>query len=106
MRLRGMVQNLQRLRNEGRPGFRLRDGSMYFYDFRRAGGELWAYCVNLKFRVGEGDEIPEEPEVLQMIRQAEDPDAAMAPFRPDDPRRALVDPAVLLHPEWVSEAEQ
>jgi len=96
MRLRGMVHQLKRLRNEDRPGFRLRDGSFYRYDFQRAGGELWAYCINLMVRVEEGDEPPEEPEILTMIRAAKNPKAAIEPFRPDNRERAFVDPGLLL----------
>jgi len=56
---------------------------------------LWAYCIGL-LRVKYDYEMPPEPEILQKIRAAQNPMAAMQPFRPDNPERALIDPGLLL----------
>ena len=96
MRLRGHVERLKQLRDEGRSGFRLKSGRWYSYNFEVEGGKLWVYCISC-MGLRPDDEM-EEPHILTMIRQAEDPDAALAPFRPHNPERALVDPA-LLFPE-------
>jgi hypothetical protein len=98
VRLRGYVHTLKKIRDRDRSGFRLADGHWYSYNFEVEGGKLWVYCIAcMGLRPDDGE--PEEPYILQMIRQAEDPDAALAPFRPANPERALVDPVVLLHPE-------
>jgi hypothetical protein len=94
--LRNWVKRLESRAYSGSGRIRLKDGSVYRYDCTRAGGELWAYCINLMVRVEEGDEPPEEPEILTMIRAAKNPKAAIEPFRPTNPERAFVDPGLLL----------
>jgi hypothetical protein len=94
--LRNWVKRLESRAYSGSGRILLKDGSVYRYDSTRAGGELWAYCINLMTRVKEGDALPEEPEILQKIREAKGPIAAIEPFRPTNPERALVDPLVLL----------
>jgi hypothetical protein len=97
MRLRGHVERLKRIREGGRNGFRLANGRWYSYDFEQAAGALFVHCVGC---MGQGpspdDPEPEEPEILKMIREAEDPHRAMAPFRPENPERGFADPAMLL----------
>jgi hypothetical protein len=99
MTLRGHIAALKRMRDRDRQGFRLADGKWFSYDFEVEAGNLFVYCIECMAIRAEAEPEPEEPYILQMIRQAEDPDASLAPFRPDNPERAFVDIAVLLHPE-------
>jgi hypothetical protein len=93
---RSRRSEIRRLERVGKlHSFTLRSGGRYYYDPDRAGDQLWAHCIGL-LRVKYDHEMPEEPEILQKIRQAENPQRAMQPFRPDDPSKALVDPILLL----------
>jgi len=87
---------LRRLeRRVGSNSILLKDGSRYHYDFDEAAGDLFVYCIR-RWSAEEDEQPPEEPEILQAIRNARDPKAAMARFRADDPERGFVDPLVLL----------
>jgi hypothetical protein len=96
---RGWLKSFERRAGE-LDSFRLKDGSLYFYNFDEAGAELFTYCVRA-FALEEED-IP-EPAILQKIRQAKDPHRALERFRPSNPERAFVDIAALLNEP--SEAE-
>jgi hypothetical protein len=92
------VRSLEKKINSGYGRIRLKDGSIYRYDPDKAGGQLWAYCIDYMIRGKYGTQLScgEEPEILTMIRKASNPKAAMAPFRPVDPTKAMVDPGLLL----------
>jgi hypothetical protein len=92
---RGRIRRAEHKAFGGQGRIRLRDGSIYRYNWQREAGTLWAYCIGL-LRITEDMEMPPEPEILQKIRVAKDPWAAMAPFRPENPERALIDPGLLL----------
>jgi hypothetical protein len=93
---KGQLRRLRK-RSSSLSSIPLKGGGHYYYNYDEVGGELWAYTINFMIRVKKyGAEPGEEPEILQMIRRAKDPVAAIQPFRPDDPERALVDPLLLL----------
>jgi hypothetical protein len=92
---RTRVRSLERRLHSGYGRIPLKDGTIYRYHAKRAGEELWCYCIGL-LRVTEDDPMPPEPEILQKIRAARNPKQAMRPFRPADPSKALIDPGVLL----------
>ena len=73
--------------------FRLKDGSLYFYNFDEAGAELFVYCV--RALALEEEDIP-EPAILKKIRQAKDPHKALDRFRPSNPESAFLDIGMLL----------
>jgi hypothetical protein len=101
MRLRSHVERLKRIREGGSGGFRLANGRWYSYDFEQAAGALFVHCVGCMGQAklpSPDDPEPEEPEILKMIREAEDPHRAMAPFRPENEERGFADPAMLLAP--------
>ena len=81
-------------RRAGSNSFVLKDGTVYRYDFDEASGDLFRHCVLLW--TAEEDTKPPEPEILQAIRNARDPVAAISRFRADDPERGFVDPLLLL----------
>jgi hypothetical protein len=78
--------------------FKLKDGSMYYYDAQTAGGEVWAYAINVQIRGKYTDaaSLGEPPQVVAKIREAADPHAALAPFMPVNIEHALADPGVIL----------
>lgn len=92
---RGWLRRLEK--RIGHNSFELKDGSTYRYDFDEAVGDLFTYCVE-SWTADEASE-PEVPPILQAIRRARDPEAAMQPFRPEKTTEAgaFVDPLLLLH---------
>ena len=103
---KGQLRRLRK-RSSSLFSFPLRHGGRYYYDAERAGEQLWVHCIGL-LRVKYSGEIPgslEEPEIQQKIRAAKDPIAAIEPFRPVNPERALVDPLVILKEPSESDLE-
>jgi hypothetical protein len=92
-------------RSSSLSSFPLAAGGRYYYDYDAISGQVWAYALGFMIRNKYGVDVGEEPEILQMIRQAEDPRAAIERFRPDDPSKALVDPIVLLEEPSESDVE-
>jgi hypothetical protein len=86
---------LQRLeRSAGHSSFRLRDGSLYHYNFDQAGGELFTYLLALW---SGKDPPPEEPPIVRALRRAADPISAVGPFRPTNLQAgAFLDPAAII----------
>jgi hypothetical protein len=102
---KSQLRRLQQ-RSSSLSSFPLAAGGRYYYDYDVIGGQVWAYALGFMIRSKYGFEVGEEPEILQKIRQAKDPIAAIEPFRPDDPDRALVDPLLLLQePSHESDVE-
>ena len=95
VRSRAWIHRLEKKARVGTGKFRLANGEIYSYDRARASEQLWVYCISM-LRAKYDLEEPAEPEILQAIKQAQNPQAAMRPFVPDVPERALINPAVLL----------
>jgi hypothetical protein len=79
MPLRGWLRRLEDRASEGQSSFELASGGRYHYDFDQAGLEVFAHAVTLQV-LEAGEEEPEPPEIVRMIREARDPEEAMRPF--------------------------
>jgi hypothetical protein len=98
-KFRSWISRLEK--RAGRNSFILKDGSSYSYDFDEVCGELFAHCVTVLVSEDDEEASVEAPPILQAIRNARDPIAAMEPFRPEsrDGAGAFLDPVVLLSEE-------
>jgi hypothetical protein len=90
---RGWIKSFER-RASDLDSFRLKDGSLHFYDFDQAASELFNYTV--RALALEEEDIPEPAILKKILREAEDPHKALSRFRPSNPERAFVDISVLL----------
>jgi hypothetical protein len=85
-------------KHAGNHAFVLRDGTSYRYDFDQAAGDLFVYSVAELVEDDPSQVEAEPPPILQAIRNARDPEAAMEPFRPEKTTGAgaFLDPIVLI----------
>jgi len=95
-KFRSWISRLEK--RTGRNSFVLKDGTQHHYDFEEAAGALFCYTVAVLASDDPSEVEAEAPPILQAIRNARDPEAAMQPFRPEKPTEAggFVDPIVLL----------
>jgi hypothetical protein len=93
MGLRNLIRRLERSALEDLDSFKLRDGSIYYYDRLETHREMFLHAYDVQ--LGDAAKWPEPPEVYHKICEAKDPAAILERFKPENPQSAFVDPTAL-----------
>jgi hypothetical protein len=92
---------LRRLEQSARDhldSFLLQDGERYYYDPQEVGISLFIYACDLIREPYQPDEPePEEPPILETIRNARDPDEVIRRFEGPDPSKQFVDVRLMVY---------
>jgi hypothetical protein len=84
MALRDLIRRLERSASGEMESFKLRDGTTYFYDRAATYRELYLFCYDMELAT-ESDVLPQPPEILERITEAQDPSEVVERFKPRDP---------------------
>jgi hypothetical protein len=91
MGLRNLIRRLERSATGDLDSFKLRDGSIYYYDPVETYKEMFLHAYDVE--LGHADEWPQPPEIYRKICEARDPAAVLARFEPKHPEGAFVNPS-------------
>jgi hypothetical protein len=99
MALRQGIRRAEKAAQGQVESFRTRDGRRYVYDPEEVGKQLFVYaCASI--RDPHTDEPPpEEPEFLEAVRNAVDPDEVISRFAPGNPSKAFVNIPAMVYGE-------
>jgi len=90
MGLREWIKRLERSAAENLDSFKLRDGSIYYYDPAETYKEMFLHAYDVE--LGKADEWPQPPEIYRKMCEAKDPALVLERFKPEHPQSAFVNP--------------
>jgi hypothetical protein len=96
---RGSIRRVENLMRDYLQSFVMRGGERYYYDPEEQGIALFIYACDLIREPYQPDEPePEEPPLLEAIRNAKDPDEVVRRFEGPDPSKQFVDVRLMVYP--------
>jgi hypothetical protein len=96
--LRHPPRRVERAAHGQLESFRTKDGRTYVYSVQDAGISLFIYACDLIREPYQPDEPePEEPPILEAIRNARDPDEVFRRFEGPDPSKQFVDVRLMVY---------
>jgi len=90
MARRDLLKRLERSATGELDSFKLRDGSVFYYNRTETYAALYLFCYDMELAT-ESDVLPQPPEILHKMCQAEDPAEVLERFKPTNPQGAFVD---------------